>query len=203
MPPIHSAQITAAYLAFSGMHQAPALCFNSREHLQGTSYFLLNGQLLFLRGLSGERAKNRVLLRRRQVQKKKNQAQEIQDPTVLLYLLSLVNVFLFPQAQAGLFSRPSRWVRKKPLQPPLSFQLPLSPPSGQASLVPVGTSQSNVKFTSTTWRGETSTKTFTDTSSENKSQLVVVSPLPFFGWHGMWDLSSWPGIKPEPLALEA
>lgn len=71
MPPIHSAQITAAYLAFSGMHQAPALCFNSREHLQGTSYFLLNGQLLFLRGLSGERAKNRVLLRRRQVQKKK------------------------------------------------------------------------------------------------------------------------------------
>ena len=52
---------------------------------------------------------------RRQVQKNQNQAQEIQDPTVLLYLLSLVNVFLFPQAQAGLSSLPYHWVCKKPL----------------------------------------------------------------------------------------
>lgn len=52
--------------------------------------------------------------------KKQNQAQEIQDPTVLLHLLSLVNVFLLPQAQAGLSSLPYRWVCKKPSQPPLS-----------------------------------------------------------------------------------
>lgn len=41
------------------------------------------------------------------MQKKKNQAQRNQDATVLQYPVVLVNVFLFPQAQAGLFSRPS------------------------------------------------------------------------------------------------
>lgn len=98
MPPIHLAQITAAYLAFSGMHQAPALCFNSREHLQGTSYFLLNGQFagdtiaLPSRVVWGKG--QRVLIRRRQVQKKNWWAQEI-HATVLLYLLSS-ECFLVP-----------------------------------------------------------------------------------------------------------
>lgn len=65
-----------------------------------------------------------------------------------------MNVFLLPQAWAGLFSLPYHCICRQP------------PPRGQAGLVPMSISHSHVRFTwsltTTMWNGKMDTKMFSD-----------------------------------------
>lgn len=140
-------QITAACLAFSGMHPAPAVCFNSREDLQATSYLLLNGQFkgdkIALRGLSGERAKGGRC-------KKTKSGSRNPRPHCSSSSVVPCECFLAPPGPGRLVLTSLPLGLQEALAASTEHQLPLSPPSGQAGLVPVGTSQSHVRFTATT-----------------------------------------------------